>query len=114
LQLTGSVGDREPQSNRIGKRLPSRAGSRPRRLNCAPRPVSSGCGATRAGLTKPAIFSRRSKAGSPKASTRPILKRQRRCSTNWRELEISMRRSSGRMPDTAPPRHARGLNAGYQ
>ena len=44
-----------------------------------PRP---GCGAIRANGCRPAIFSPRSTAGSPKASTRPISKRQKRCSTN--------------------------------
>ena len=44
-----------------------------------------GCGAIRANGSRPAIFSRRSTAGSPKASTRAILKRPRRCSTSWRE-----------------------------
>ena len=38
--------------------------------------------ATRVATPKPATSSRRSTAGSPKVSTRPTSKRQRRCSTS--------------------------------
>jgi hypothetical protein len=44
----------------------------PNRGSCALQPVSPGCGATRAGEPRPVICSRRSTAGSPKASTPPI------------------------------------------
>lgn len=57
--------------------------------NCAPRPGLSGCGATRAGLTKPVICLHLSMAGSPKGSTHPTASRRRRCSLAWRELAIT-------------------------
>jgi hypothetical protein len=44
--------------------------------------ASPGCAATRGAMPKRATCSRRSMAGSPKASARPISKRQKRCSTN--------------------------------
>ena len=40
--------------------------------SCAPRPASPGCGAIRAGAPRPTTCSRRSTAGSPRASTPPI------------------------------------------
>jgi hypothetical protein len=47
-----------------------------------PRPASA---MTRVATPKRAIRSRRSTAGSPKASNHKTLERQRRCSTKWRE-----------------------------
>jgi hypothetical protein len=55
----------------------------------APQSVSRGCGATRADAPRPATCSRRSTAGSPRASRRPTSRRPRRCSTNWHERALS-------------------------
>ena len=60
-----------------------RRSRRPSSGNCAPPRASPGSAATRAAAPKPATSSHRSTAGSPKALTRPILKKQRRCSRCW-------------------------------
>ena len=54
-----------------GRSIPPGA-SRRNRSSCAPRPASPGCGATRASAPRPTTCSRRSTAGSPRASTPPI------------------------------------------
>ena len=55
----------------LKRRCASRGGNRRKPMSCAPRRASPGFGANRAGAPKPAICSRRSTAGSPKASTPP-------------------------------------------
>ena len=50
--------------------------------SCAPPPASPGCGAIRAGAPRPTICSRRSTAGSPRASTPPTSRTPRHCSMN--------------------------------
>jgi len=48
------------------------------------RPVRALAAASKVGARKPATFSRRSTAGSPRASTRPICGKRRLSSTSWR------------------------------
>jgi class 3 adenylate cyclase/predicted ATPase len=69
---------------------------------CAPQQAWPGCAATKVATPKPATFSRRSTAGSPRASTPPISKKQGRCSTNWRESATGICRNPARM--SAPGR----------
>ena len=51
--------------------------------SCAPRRAWLDCRAIRANANRPAIFSPRSMAGSPKASTRSTSRRPKLCSTRW-------------------------------
>jgi hypothetical protein len=48
-------------------------------------------------------------AGSPKASTRPISKRQRHCSSHWREPATSICRNPTRMSAPWPARPSMGM-----
>jgi predicted ATPase len=61
----------KPPRNSIAKPCASPGSRRPSSGNCAPRRASPGSAAIRAATPKPAIFSRRSTAGSPKVSTPP-------------------------------------------
>ena len=60
-----------PRSNPIGKRLPSRGGSRPNHWNCAQQRALPGCGAMAEGAARRTISWRRSTVGSPRGSTHP-------------------------------------------
>ena len=76
-RLTGDCAARRKQARRgpglpCSKRSASRKPNKRSRWNCAPPRASPGCGASRAGGPKRATSSRRSTAGSPRASTPPI------------------------------------------
>jgi predicted ATPase len=61
----------------------------------------AGSAATRGAAPKRAMSSRRSMVGSPRASTPPISKRRRRCSTSWRKFVITT--GLPRQPGCAEP-----------
>jgi hypothetical protein len=67
-----SATEGRPPSICTGDQLPQRKASRPDRSNCARRWRSRGCGSSRTNAARRGNCWRRSTAGSPKASTRPI------------------------------------------
>ena len=81
-QLLLRQGDPEAAESLYRKALGIAREQEARPGNCAPPRALRACGATRVAPPKPASFSGRSTAGSPKGPTPPISKRRKRCSTN--------------------------------
>ena len=65
--------------------------------SCARLKAWCGCGAIKGSGMRPENFSLRSTAGLPRASTHPISKRQKHCSTHWREPATGMCRNPAQM-----------------
>ena len=72
----------KPPRSCIAKPSASPESRKPSCGSCAPPRALPDCGATRVAAPQPATCSRRSTAGSPRASPPPISKRQRRCSVS--------------------------------
>jgi hypothetical protein len=85
LHLSGTDGETELATR--PKRVFSKVSillenSRRNRGSCVHQPFLQGCDNNKASARKPVIFSRRFMNGSPKALTRRILKKRKRCSTS--------------------------------